>query len=314
MDTSDNNVKLEIDRLNKQFYKSFDTEYFLQKCIYLVGILNKPQIISESLTSGAKFKSLNIEWKDSDDEKDILAEDRLKRNLKSEISTTYFHAIETLFRIIFAHANNNGSPWVELTVRTSFKHFKSDVEKFAEQTYFKGDHLDGISLVFYGRHAKDKPSQLDQEAWDKTLKNITEYLEFFAGDLANSYAYNSYKHGLAMFNEEFGFSLGDFIKVEKDDAMVFLSFSDDKENKGYKQLHTNHTFMKWEKKFALVYQLTALLKNVINVGNWQYNGGSYEVQVFDKLDLMSIIHEKDNPFQPSTMSMSSFSFKMKRRK
>jgi hypothetical protein len=311
MKNRDPKVKTEIERFNKQFYGSFDVDYFLQKCFYLVALLSKPEEVSNILKQGVGFKSLKMQLSE-DDDTEMLKTEKLQRNLKAEIATTYFHAIETLFRIIFAHARTTDCPWVELTINNNFKKFKKDVEKFTKHEYFKVDHMQGLTLIFYGR--VDKPDGVTKAVWGKSLKNISDFLDNFGSDLQQSYAYNSYKHGLAMFSEEFGFSLGSIIKVDKEDALVFLSFDDDKEQPDYKQLHRNYVFTKWEQKWALVYQLTHMLDNVMKIGNWQYNKGDYSVKLFDKLDLLSVIKSGDNPIQPSTVSESSFSFKMGRSK
>lgn len=304
----DPKVQAEIVRLNKQFYGSFDTEYFLQKCFYLSALLSKPEVVTSILREGAEFKSLKLKIEDEEDE--LLKADKLQRNLKAEVAITYFHSVETLFRIIFAHAKTTDCPWVELTLGTSFKKFKQDVEKFTKHKYFKVDHEDGISLIFYGRRKADKPEKVSKAVWEKSIKNISDCLDYFASDLIKSFAYNSYKHGLAMFNEEFGFTLDPVFKVDKDDALLFLSFADDKEHEGYKQLSRNYVFTKWEQKWALVYQLTHLLDSVIAIGNWQYNDGKYTIKLFDQLDIYKLIKNNDNPIEPTSVSESSFSFKM----
>lgn len=302
----DPRVEAEVERLNKQFYESFDTEYFLQKCLYLVALLGNPDLVADTLKKGVGFKSLKLKLDGEDNE--LITPEKMERNLKAEVATTYFHAIETLFRIIFAHAQNTDCPWVDLTVNNSFKKFKADVEAFTKHEYFKVDHTQGISLIFYGR--TDKPSKVAKGVWDKGLLNISDFLDYFGNDLTKSYAYNSYKHGLAMFSDEFGFSLGDVMKVDKDDALVFLSFADDEGNPGYKRLHRNFTFTKWEQKWALVHQLTHLLDEVMRIGNWRYNKGDYEIKIFDKLDLHMLISSKDNPIQPTTVSEGLYSFKL----
>lgn len=306
MTNHDPRVTAEITSLNKQFYTSFDAQYFLQKCFYLLALLSNPEAPIKTLKEGIAFKHLQVKINDEQDAKRLSH--KLEQNLKSEIATTYFHAIETLFRVMFAHAGPTDCPWIELTTNSSFAKFKADVEALTKHELFQPTHNEGLSIIFYGR--TDKPKSVPQDAWDKNMENLATFLDYFGNDLLKSYAYNSFKHGLAMFSDEFGFSLGEIMKVDKDDALVFLSYADDEKHPGYKQLHKNYSFTRWEQKWALVHQLTPMLEQVINVGRWRYDGGEYKVGMFDQYDLMKIIKNDDNPFQTDTVSESSFSFKL----
>jgi hypothetical protein len=306
MTKQDPKVSAEIAKLNKQFYVSFDTQYFLQKCFYLLALLGNPKSTTDILKQGVSFKRLRVKIDDEQDAK--LLSDKLEQNLKAEIATTYFHAIETLFRIMFAHVRAKDCPWVELTINNNFSEFKADVESFTKQEYFTVDHKTGLSLIFYSR--TDKPKTVPKKVWDKSLDNLSVFLDYFGRDLLKSYAYNSYKHGLAMFSDEFGFSLGEIMKVDKDDALVFLSYVSDKDHAGYKQLQRNYTFTRWEQKWAFVHILTPMLEQIVGIGNWRYSNGEYEMKLFDQLDLLKIIKNNDSPFQPDTVSESSFSFKL----
>jgi hypothetical protein len=305
MTNHDPKVTAEIAKLNKQFYTSFDTQYFLQKCFYLLGLLSNPETAINTLKKGVSFKRLQVKIDDEQDAKRLFG--KLEQNLKAEIATTYFHAIETLFRIMFAHASPTDCPWIELTTNSSFTKFKADVEALTKHKLFQPTHNEGLSLIFYGR--TDKPKSVPQDVWDKSLENLAAFLDYFGNDLLKSYAYNSFKHGLAMFSDEFGFSLGEIMKVDKDDALVFLSYADDEKHPGYKRLHKNYSFTRWEQKWVLVHQLTPMLEQLINIGNWRYNSGEYAIGMFDHYDLMKVIKNDDGPIQPDTVSESSFSFK-----
>lgn len=295
---------LEIADLNRRFYSGYDTNYFLQKCLYLSALLKQPQAVSDTLAAGVEFKKLKF----SVDAGDFL--DKLPANLKAEIVQTYFHAIETLFRLMFAHSATTDFPWLELSTQTSFKKFKQNVEKFTKKKYFVIPHEEGIGSLFYGHRKRPEPVPAD--SWDKTIRNIDEYLNHFAKDLLQSYAYNSYKHGLAAFPDELGFNFGgpeSMINVEKDDALFILSHEPDKKREGYNLLNRHFIFSRWETKFALVFQITQLIENIIAVGRVRYAKGELkELHSFDRVSLAQMLLDKENPFQPDSLKMSSISF------
>lgn len=305
MTNHDPKVTAEIARLNKQFYTSFDTQYFMQKCFYLLVLLGNSQTAIDTLKQGVSFKRLQVKIDDKQDATQLS--DKLEQNLKAEIATTYFHAIETLFRVMFAHASPTECPWIDLTTNSSFSKFKADVEAFTKNDLFQPNHNEGLTILFYGR--TDKPESVPQDVWHKNIENIAAFLNYFGNELLKSYAYNSFKHGLAMFSDEFGFSLGEIMKVDKDDTLVFLSYADDEEHPGYKRLYRNYSFTRWEQKWTLVHLLTPMLEQVINIGNWRYNEGEYSVRLFEGYDLMKVLKNDDSPFQPDTVSEGMFGFK-----
>lgn len=301
-------VEADVEQFNKQFYGSFDTHYFMQKGLYLVALIARPEVIHDVLQEGVAFKSLQLKL--NEQEAQELESTKLVKNLKAEVAVTYAHAIETLFRLLFAHAAASDCPWLELSTNTSFKKFKADVMRFTKREYFhKVSHEEGLAIIFFGNDSK--PKQVTQTKWRENLKKLSEFLDYYASDLLASYAYNSYKHGLAIFNEEFGFNLADVIKVDKSDAMLFLTHEKD-EKPGHRKLYREYVFTKWESKFALMYQLTSILDNMMTVGRVKFTGTSeYKLSMFDEFDLGALIKTKGSDIVMNSVKESSFSFRDK---
>jgi hypothetical protein len=298
-------VDADVRRLNEQFYISFDSKYFMQKCMYLAAIISKPDVISQVLTDGVAFKKLQLQIDES--EISMFSSASFVRNLRSEVALTYFHAVETLFRLFFAHASTNDCPWFEVSTNNDFSQFKRDVRDYRERKYFTTDHQEALAEIFFGR-VEAPAEKITPDVWSKSLLNLSEFMDYFADQLLESFAYNSYKHGLAVFNKDFGFSLGDIMKVDKDDAFLFLSHEKDEVRKGFHKLYRNYVFTQWESKFALVYQLTHILENLISVGKGRYVGGEYKLHTFENFNLIAIIKNGDSVLQPSSVKESSFSF------
>jgi hypothetical protein len=305
-ETSDAMVAADIKNFNKRFYESFDTQYFIQKCLYLLALMENPKLVNTPLEKGIEIGKLKVSL--GQKELDETFSKSFVSNLRSEIALTYFHSLETLFRLIVAHSNQTECPWIDLTEITSFKKFKKDVKKITQHKFYVGKHEDAIAALFFGK--KTKPDSISKERWNKNLENLVQLLDIYGGDLLDSHTYNTYKHGLALFTEDFGFSLGDIIKVEKDDAFVMMNNEKDKEHEGYRQLSTSYSFTFWQRRFAMVHIITLMLENIINIGKGRYlDEKNLNLHLFDTLDPIKILRDDDNPFQPNSVKMSSFSYK-----
>lgn len=310
-------IDADIKRFNKQFYEDFDHQYFFQKCVYLTTLLAKPEMLENALKDGIDFETLKMQM----DGKvfDNTFGKSYKQSLKTEISVTYYHAIETLFRLIFAHSVNTNCPWVELATQNDFKKFKKNVEDFSNKEYFK-DHTKGVASLFFGSEERADFKDITKKQWEDSVKNLDNFLTNFAKDLLKSYGYNNYKHGLTLFPSQLGFTLSDAannpektIKVDTTDTHVFLTHEVDKERKGFRQLFINHQFIDWQHQWAMVYYITGFIESILLIGAWKHDGQPHKTRTYEELDYMQVIKINKKDFQPSNFKMSSFSFRIKKK-
>lgn len=293
--------------LNREFYDNFHTSYFHQKNTYLVAIIANPSLVEESLKNG--FKSGLLEIHKNDELPSDKETEQLLKNLKTEIAMNYMHSVETLFRLIFAHAGAHECPWLEICLETNFVKFKDKVRDFVDRKYFKDiEHRDGLAVLFFG--STRVPNQVDVKRWNDSLDKLDEFLHYYGGVLLSPFDYNSFKHGGAVFGNQLGLKFGELINVEKDDSLVYLTYENGESKDDHKILHRETILTKWESKFALTYRLTSMVENIIAVGRSKYlKEDSMTLKTFEDVELHPLISRKDNMLEPLSIKEPIFLFK-----
>jgi hypothetical protein len=171
----------------KIFYKSFQVNYYDYKQLSLKYILEN--------TDKLNLDKVVLDYNKKD----------FERAIKSSIRQTYFHAIETLFELIFALCPNQYGLINEVEIirtisisRFPYKKIEGIAKdeknlEFLDQEIHAGDKKFtlGHFIFFIGITKKEMVKELNDN-----LEVIKHGLQILAKDFSDRREYNSYKHGL----------------------------------------------------------------------------------------------------------------------
>lgn len=248
--------------LNAEFYKNYDAGYFRDRAIMFAGVLGHQAGFIELLGKG--FEAGKIKVSGITDPQDKWIESFAKK----EIVINSYHSNENFLRLLIAMSESKECPWLGLVHQNNPKDFKKKVKMLANEELFVGDHAAALVQIFFGR--REGFTELSDSEWNKGIEFVRTMVNYIAQDNLNAPDYNVYKHGSALFQTEFGISLADIIKMDKQDTFVYLT-NDVKRNKRNRtETHTlskNFKFMKWEYRFAATYITAQLLDNMVSVGS-----------------------------------------------
>lgn len=273
----------ELKELNDEFYNKFNVTYFRQKVSFLVALLSDTQLLSDIYKKGIDIDGLQAKGDKLTQEEDK----QLKELLKAEISLVYYHAIETLLRLLIAHTYKTECPWVEIGDLNSYRLFKKEVEKICKGKFPSKD-VDQSKIVAGVIFGGSKPKSVNKDQWKKNLDNTLDWLNLMASDLLNNEDYNAYKHGLGLFSSSLGFELsGTPLKQEKSDVLVYITQEKDGD---YINYFKTFKYINWQQKAALIFQVTYMMENIIAIGKATYlgNAGEIRLHLFHELELSKL--------------------------
>jgi len=198
----------DLNRLNNDFFKNYNIDYWL----YKICILKECHDNSD--------KIFNIVTKDLIDA-DI---EDFKKSLRLELHFLYFHLIETLFTLYFTVCK---FPTNELWLALAFSkdrdtYFYLDIynmiKEFAEGKLLDIDPSKIVKMKFSGKEEKMTLLKfafyflhLENYSEDERIKNydnIKKMLSMFAKDFTDRAEYNAYKHSLKMYHSIFKLTFG----------------------------------------------------------------------------------------------------------
>ncbi len=264
----------DIESLEKEFFMSYDCDYWLHKIFMLKNCHDYYDEFEEHLNLGLE----NVDH------------DNYKKMLRTELHFLYFQMIETLFEIIFAvSAHDNRDLWIALTFsgdrQTDFysdayrkiKDFADDKLKdpsfYTEFPIFIKNEEVKISVlrwIFYFNSS----NKLSDEEWKINLKNIYSLLRMFAKDFPDRGEYNAFKHCLRFYNSSFrmGISLTGSNRVTglgySKDSITYLEKRKDENFDEMNISRTTKTF-DFERDFRCCLIIHELINNIINTRKYQ---------------------------------------------
>lgn len=275
--------------LNELFYDNFDKSYFLNKASYLFSLLANLDEYDKLQNREMTFGKIRATGEAFTNESRKLME----QQLKTEICLTYFHAIETLFRLIVTHLKVGYCPWEDLAQLTNFKVFKKEVSKLISGKSFNPNfktYDEALTYVLFG----NIPNTLPDNKWDKNLSNIKDYIYHFGSELLEYKEYNSYKHGLAIFPSKLkSIKFADVITANFDEMILFLEYKTEVDSNGVeiKKVYQTHSALLWEQRFGLLTIVDKLINNIINIGGQRYlhRDGKIKIHLFDNVSLLDVL-------------------------
>ncbi|MFC1855990.1 hypothetical protein ACFL2A_05565 [Thermodesulfobacteriota bacterium] len=262
-------------QLGKEFYRSYDTEYWINKIMFLKKSHDNFDSIKSHLSSDSTI----------DEEKNF------KRMLRTELHFFYFQMVEALFELIFAVATHAQLDlWLTLSfpnyrlhknIYKTIKKFskKEKIEPNLEEEKFHEKLGCNISLkrwVFYYHY----PLDFTKEECEINMQNIDKLLRIFAKDFSDRAEYNAYKHSLRFYSSPFTLRMG----LKGDKAMSVLSHSDDaitylqerveKDNNGKKlkakRVEKRVKSFDFERDYRCCLVIYHLIKNIIDTRKYSH--------------------------------------------
>ncbi len=300
-----NDPRNPIPEINRIFYRDYDEEYFINKAILLGAIVASPKSIKEHLGSGYSIGKLKV-----DNLK--ITQKWLKGYAKREIVINSYHAIESFFRLFFAHVEESECPWIGVEQMKNFKEFKGRIEKLLKREYFKNDHDKAVAEVLFGNRSMYGNATDDE--WAENVKKAVELVDRFGHDILNNQDYNVYKHGAALLDTQFGFRLDDgkVLGADKQDVFMYLSSTTEKTpDKLIKKFSKTFKFMRWQNRVASTYMASQLMHNMLTLQKLHFKliePKKAKIYTFQKHDLNKILDgdNKGRIAMPSTVSESLF--------
>jgi hypothetical protein len=294
-----------IPEINKTFYRDYDEEYFVSKAILLGSMVANPKSMKEHLGSGysvGKLKVNNLK----------TTQKWLKGYAKREIVINSYHAIESFFRLFFAHVEEPECPWIGVEQMKNFKEFKSRIEKLLKREYFKNDHDKAVAEILFG--SRSMYSNATDDDWNENVKKAVELVDRLGHDILNNQDYNVYKHGAALLDTQFGFKLDDgkVLGADKQDVFMYLNSTTEKTpDKLIKKFSKTFKFMRWQNRVASTYMAGQLMHNMLTLQKLHFKllePKKAKIYTFQKHDLNKILDgdNKGRIAMPSTVSESLF--------
>lgn len=257
----------DLNRLNNDFFKNYNIDYWL----YKICILKECHDNSD--------KIFNIVTKDLIDA-DI---EDFKKSLRLELHFLYFHLIETLFTLYFTVCK---FPTNELWLALAFSkdrdtYFYLDIynmiKEFAEGKLLDIDPSKIAKMKFSGKEEKMTLLKfafyflhLENYSEDERIKNydnIKKMLSMFAKDFTDRAEYNAYKHSLKMYHSIFKLTFGGKSLGQSKDAINVLERQVEKKDNGIKKTERVVITIKpfnFERDYKCCMFITQLIHNVIN--------------------------------------------------
>ena len=170
---------------DKLLFTSYQHSYIFAKAILLKGVINNPTEIMDLIQENRHPKFSNYEAVVSD--------------LKAEIHFSMYHALESMFAMIFALIKQPDNVWIWLT-NYNFSKFNKMIAKVAESnisSISERDELETIQTLFF-KHCPEE--FLEQVQTKNAIKNISKILILCAREMIDKSEYNSYKHGLRLIS------------------------------------------------------------------------------------------------------------------
>lgn len=278
----------DLDSLQKEFYKTYDPDYWLYKISLLKNCHDNFDSIKDTLNA---------------DLSDVVDDD-YKRALRTEMHFLYFQMVETLFEIIFAVSkHDNRNLWLALTF-SNWRNNYNEIVKLSETSYLftskikttiSGNEVEILLLrwIFYFVY----PSKMTEDEWKNNLDKIKRLLLLFAKDFSDRGEYNAYKHSLRFYNSSFAMSIGLTGSQQmhtigaSNDSITYLE-EQRKEQKGTGRILQTTKPFDFERDCNCCLVIYSMIKNIISTRKYsiltELHGKSFDFSTFSDIDINKV--------------------------
>lgn len=261
---------------DKLLFTSYQHGYLFEKVTLLKGIIDNPVLTLDSIQGNGDIQFKNY--------------DAITSHLEAEIHFTMYHALESMFAMVFALIKQPDNVWVWLTTY-SFHEFgtmincvaKSNISSVSEK-----DELETIKILFF----KNCPSEfVEQEETIEMMRKLSHILKLCAKELNNKNAYNSYKHGLRIITGDIKFKLANenekiSHEISERSGFVYL------DKKSSNLVPEIYSFGRSYKIVKLCWQMTSLMVNQRKIEYIEEDQCVIEATNFNDIDIEDIF-DKD---------------------
>ncbi len=278
----------DLDSLQKEFYKTYDPDYWLYKISLLKNCHDNFDSIKDTLNA---------------DLSDVVDDD-YKRALRTEMHFLYFQMVETLFEIIFAVSkHDNRNLWLALTF-SNWRNNYNEIVKLSKTSYLftskikttiSGNEVEILLLrwIFYFVY----PSKMTEDEWKNNLDKIKRLLLLFAKDFSDRGEYNAYKHSLRFYNSSFAMSIGLTGSQQmhtigaSNDSITYLE-EQRKEQKGTGRILQTTKPFDFERDCNCCLVIYLMIKNIISTRKYsiltELHGKSFDFSTFSDIDINKV--------------------------
>lgn len=278
----------DLDSLQKEFYKTYDPDYWLYKISLLKNCHDNFDSIKDTLNA---------------DLSDVVDDD-YKRALRTEMHFLYFQMVETLFEIIFAVSkHDNRNLWLALTF-SNWRNNYNEIVKLSKTSYLftskikttiSGNEVEILLLrwIFYFVY----PSKMTEDEWKNNLDKIKRLLLLFAKDFSDRGEYNAYKHSLRFYNSSFAMSIGLTGSQQmhtigaSNDSITYLE-EQRKEQKGTGRILRTTKPFDFERDCNCCLVIYLMIKNIISTRKYsiltELHGKSFDFSTFSDIDINKV--------------------------
>lgn len=238
-------------------------EYFDIKIFDLLNILNNSKkCIDDLKTNEFKIGKIKIGFCE-------ISEEKIVSYAKSEIMSTYYHCLETFMRLFIAHSLLETYPMIEIA-NLDIKKYKDYLNDFKNGVFDNlNDKMTGdetILYIIFGFSDFEK-SKISKENFDK----VKNWIMTIASELLSISEYNSFKHGLNMFQGFGSFCINPnnsdkTIKKEGDSIYLMERYYD---GNRYKFRFTC-SFIDCDFKISVISFVNEMIKNIMSLGKIRY--------------------------------------------
>jgi len=259
-------VPQEYQRLNKEFYEEYFSDYFFIKFAVASNFVNQSEKMLEIINDPQNkvvFGKLEV------DPFEFKQEELVKFG-KLELSIMYYHCIETFLRIFLAHVTIPPCPWLEIGRETNYHKFKNKLKELANGKFdfsksdWTSDEL--ITYVFSG--VKRFPEQVNGP---EIINSLKEWVQWAAKELLEVYDYNAYKHGLTVSPDKRGFKIrnpNDGRTLEEHEESLKIIYKHDDGDRFVWMEKVKFTRFDYQSTCIMIIQ--KLVLNILNVGKVTY--------------------------------------------
>lgn len=283
----------QIQHINEMFYRDFSLDYFENKIINLLEIIdNSKEYISRMENRHFKIGKFEFDGVKNVDENNVI------KYAKSELISTYYHCLETFMRLFITHAKSTESPLLDLTTLSidEYHYIINELSKGNIKVVNNKLSVEQIilrTLIGFDNIENSPLSESD-------FKNLKEWITWCANELKSILEYNSLKHGLSMLigYGEIGIPNSEPPFYKKGDAIHIL---EKKKIDGRYKFSLNNIFTEFDFKVILIHFFSQLIENIIKIGKIRFVSNSTTEKlfkpylcVFNYFQLRDKFHEKGN--------------------
>lgn len=273
-----------VHEINQSFYQSYPREYFEIELHAALSLITNPRQALAPLIEGTHFQDhkdshvLQIKIDEpSDDDSSFAGAARIR------VTELYYHSLETLLRLYFAHLPDVEVPWFAVSRETSFRKFRAKVGELSE---LPSSHTEESAIDEHVRHVFLPVAELTEEQ-RQALRRTRVWLTFAATELLDTYAYNAFKHGLALHEGEEKIAMYSPEQDPRHDpsgrpfvggegpALIYLSREPTSDDEYEWVRHSRFLYL--SEKTSIITTVARTIKTCLQVGEARYVTGELDV-------------------------------------